>query len=311
MTIVITNCTNRKRGVAHPSLNQSNISPGSLEFVLDQWVDSLKNDHDLKLASDIYCGRGFREAEATSRILNCPLYIVSAGLGIINSNSSVPIYNLTASTKQEGSVLRKIQDGSTAIQWWSNISGASPFGTSLQRVMSDHPDDLILIALPATYFELIKDDLLRCPYIQQPRLRFFGKNLDSILPNSLKRNWMPYDDRLDGIGVGHSGTQSDFAQRAMRHFALTVLDQCREGSANTHSDLVIDSISPIGRRPIPKRDRLNDLEIGKAVSANWIKGKGQSSLLLRIIRDDLNIACEQKRFTRILNSVKQKIGGAI
>jgi hypothetical protein len=121
---------------------------------------------------------------------------------------------------------------------------------------------------------------------------------------------MPYDDRLDGAGPGFSGTQSDFAQRALRHFVLKILSQCEYGDANTHRVMALDSLSSIVRKEIPKRQRLTDTEIGTAIRENWARGKGQSSLLLRIIRQDLNIACEQSRFRDIYHSIRKSIGDA-
>jgi hypothetical protein len=310
MTIVLTNCTSRKKGVANPTLNQDNLVPGSIESVANQWLALLGNAPAINLAHDIYCGRGFREAEATSRTLNCPLYVVSAGLGVIKSDLSVPVYNLTVTSEKNDSVLNKVCGDSSPRMWWSRISKMNPFGSSLNQILTDHDDDLILIALPRTYLELVKDDLLQCPLNQQLRLRFFGKNLDTILPSFLTENWMPYDDRLDGAGPGFSGTQSDFAQRALRHFVLKILSQCEYGDANTHRVMALDSLSSIVRKEIPKRQRLTDTEIGTAIRENWARGKGQSSLLLRIIRQDLNIACEQSRFRDIYHSIRKSIGDA-
>lgn len=310
MAIILTNCTNRKRGVIVPSLDQDNLSSGSIESVASQWLALLRSAHAINPARDIYCGRSFREAEAASRALSCPLYVVSAGLGVVNSDLSVPVYNLTAIPNQSNSVLNKICGDISPQTWWSIISRANPFGSPLIQVLNNHSDGLILIALPRTYLELIRNEILQCTMSQQSRLRFFGKNLNVVLPSSLTKNWMPYDDRLDGVGFGHSGTQSDFAQRALRHFVLRILSPCADGDRNMHSSMVLKSLSSIVRPPPPKRQRLSDLEIGKAILDNWNLGKGQSSLLLHIIRHNLNIACEQSRFREIYRSVIKSRGDA-
>ena len=123
---------------------------------------------------------------------------------------------------------------------------------------------------------------------------------------------MPYDDRLDCIGSGFSGTQSDFAQRALRHFVTELLskDADGDGDVHTHRTMVLDSLSTIGRREMPKRKRLSDDEIYNAIRDNWAEGRGQSSALLRIIRHKLGIACEQSRFRTIYHSVKKIMEGA-
>lgn len=308
MTIVITSCTNRKKGLVHPGLNQSELRPGSIDSVANQWIRKLKKANVRVPAREVYCGRGFREAEATSQYLSCPLFVVSAGLGIINSDIAAPIYDLSVSSSSGDSVLTKISGKISPRVWWSHISSNNPFGTSLNTLLSNHPDGLILIALSRTYLDLVQEELAQCPPSQQSRLRFFGKILPSTLPSHLINNWMPYDDRLDGIGREFGGTQADFAQRALRHFASKVLGKSGGADIKKHRAMVLKALSHVTPRERPNRQRLTDPQISKTIRKNWKKGKGQSNLLLRIIRDDLNIACEQKRFTKIYYSVKAELG---
>lgn len=308
MAIILTNCTNRKKGFVDPGLVSDDLDSGPIEAVAKQWITNLKNASAKNLAHETYCGRGFREAEASAISLNCPLYIVSAGLGIVNSKQLIPVYNLTVSPQTINSIGNKFSDHSSPNAWWSRISKENPFGSSLFDTLEHHPDGIILIALSRPYIELLQDELQNCPAHQQHRLRFFGKKLNSALPAFLYGNWMPYDDRLDCAGPGYSGTQSDFAQRALRHFVTEVLNKQPDRDANMHRSMVLESLSPLDRREIPKRQRLNDQDISNAIQSNWESGKGQSSALLRIIRRDLGVACEQSRFREIYRTVKNKIG---
>lgn len=308
MTIILTNCTNRKKGLAAQSLTSDCLEPGSLDIVAKQWIDRLKNAPVENLARKIYCGRSFREAEASATSLNCSLFIVSAGLGIVNSEQLIPTYNLTVSTGTPNSIYNKFSDNASANTWWSHIIKANPFGCSFLNTLEQHPDDIILIALSRPYIELLKDELLDCSIHQQNRLRFFGKKLDSVLPPSLHRNWMPYDDRLNCVEPGYSGTQTDFAQRALRHFVTNIF--CDQKNGDTHRLMVLDSLSPLVSRKIIKRRRLTDQEISTTIQNNWALGKGQSTKLLRIIRHDLGIACEQSRFRDIYHTVKKLLRGA-
>ena len=52
-------------------------------------------------------------------------------------------------------------------------------------------------------------------------------------------------------------------------------------------------------------------EIANTISNHWESGKGQSSMLLRLIRHDLGIACEQSRFRKIYHSVKNTSSTAL
>jgi hypothetical protein len=308
MTIVITNCTNRKIGTVLPGLTTDYLAHGSIDYVARQWLVKLKSATAKKPAREIYCGRSFREAEASAFTLKCPLYVVSAGLGIINADHSVPIYNLTIAPGTNDSILNKVRGNTSAKAWWSKIARHNPFGSSLISILEDHPDDLILLALSRSYIDLLQDELLNCSLDQQSRMRFFGKQLDSILPNSLSENWMPYDDRLDSAGPGYSGTQSDFSQRALRHFVTKVLNRHEDGDLFTHRTMVLGSLSTLVKRETPKRRRLSDDEIGKVIRDNWGRGKGRTTTLLRIVRRELDIACEQSRFKNIYHSIKGLMG---
>ena len=57
-------------------------------------------------------------------------------------------------------------------------------------------------------------------------------------------------------------------------------------------------------RAQPSRKRLSDDEILKVIDAHWDKAKGQSGLMLRVLRDDLNLACEQGRFKHLFHAAK-------
>lgn len=308
MAIVLTNCTNRKKGIIAPELTTNSLNSGSIEFVAEQWLDRLKNASPTNSVRETYCGRSFREAEASATSLNCPLYVVSAGLGIVNSEQSIPVYNLTVSSRIVNSICNKISSYTSTSEWWSKIVSENPFGSSLADTLALYPEDLILVALSRPYIELLYDELLECSISQQHRLRFFGKKLNFVLPTSLDGNWMPYDDRLDCAGPGYSGTQTDFAQRSLRHFVTEVLNKNQDGDTFTHRLMVQESLSYLSRRKIPKRQRLSDEEIGIAIQNYWEYGKGQSSALLRILRRDLGIACEQSRFRDIYHTVRNTMG---
>lgn len=309
MTIILTNCTNRKKGLVMPELTSDSLDSGPLNVVAKQWIDRLKSAQAENLAKNLaretYCGRSFREAESSASSLDCPLYVVSAGLGIVNAEKFIPVYSLTVSSETTNSISKKISENISTNAWWSKIIKGNPFGSSLADTIKSHPDGLILIALSRPYIELLWDELKNCPPHQHHRFRFFGKKLNSALPASLSKNWMPYDDRLDYAGPGYSGTQTDFAQRSLRHFVIEILNKHQDGGdAHMHYSMVQKLLSPLDRREIPKRQRVSDEEIVAAIRDNWECGKGQSSTLLRIIRRNLGIACEQSRFRDIYHTVK-------
>jgi len=54
-----------------------------------------------------------------------------------------------------------------------------------------------------------------------------------------------------------------------------------------------------------ERAKASDEEISLILQRNWAQCAGQSSKLLRLLRDVELTACEQKRFSRIFHSVNK------
>ncbi len=311
MSLVITNCTNRKRMGSEIGLSADALDCGEAKQVVAQWLARLKDARATTMAKDLYCGRSFREAEASAHELKASFYVVSAGLAIVNARDIVPHYDLTVASSPSNNVLRKISGNLPPQAWWSAISNGSPFGSSLATTLARHPGEQVLIALSRPYVELLYDELVELPTTDIKRIHFFGKSLERALPAKLVRNWMPYDDRLDVAGFGYNGTQTDFAQRALRHFVVEMLPSFESNDLDVHRANVLSVLDPLVQRKIPTRTRLDDEAIGLAIRANWSHGKGQSSELLRILRRELGIACEQSRFKSIYHSVRKTIGAPL
>lgn len=280
-----------------------------MDVVAKKWLSRLEKASEQVSARDTYCGRGFRDAEGSAEILQCPLYVVSAGLGIVRSDKLIPSYNLTVGPGSINSVRNKVSGSFSPSEWWTKVVTKNPFGLSLKTILARHPDGLILLALSRPYIELLQDELEACTKRQRQRFRFFGKGSNPGLTTTFDNNWMPYDDRLDSIGPGYSGTQTDFAQRALHHFVVEILRTSPNGTPDNHHSLVLKTLSNFRKREFPNRNRLGDEEISKIIRKHWKQGKGHSSALLRIIRRELNIACEQGRFRILYHAVKKTIKG--
>jgi hypothetical protein len=305
MTIILTNCTSRKKGLVSTDLTADNLEINTIDNVAQQWINRLINSQPINTAKQTYCGRSFKEAVTSSSTLNCPLYIVSAGLAIIRSEQPIPIYNLTVSLGTSNTIQTKITNFDHTKNWWKVITYQNPFGKNLLDTLNCHPNELILIALSNPYVELMYEELLEIPDYLIPNIRFFGKKLDLKLPKYLAINWMPYDDRLDSVGIKYRGTQTDFAQRALSHFVTEVLlKNNSEDSIQDHRTKVDNCLQTLQKRETPKRKQISDQEVSNVIQLNWEYGKGQSSTLLRIIRSELGLACAQSRFLKIYHTIK-------
>ncbi len=107
---------------------------------------------------------------------------------------------------------------------------------------------------------------------------------------------MPYDERLESI-QGFAGTQADFAQRALRHFVEVL--QATSMPLDEARGAVSASLARRRRRPRSVGQRMTDDEIRQVLTAQWVRHSGRSTKLLRYLRDEARISCEQKRFCRL------------
>jgi hypothetical protein len=304
MAIVLTSCTNRKRIRAPRALTASAIRPAPLDDVVKEWGSRLDVAMLAGPASDLYCGRAFRQAEAAAHHLRAPLLVVSAGLGLVPAAKRVPSYSLTVIPGTADNILARISGRATPSEWWTALKSSSGFGVSLAQSAQSSPGP-ILVALSGAYLAMIAADLLAMASSARGRLRLFSLSSASTVPAGLRNYLMPYDARFDGAGSPMPGTRGDFAQRALAHFAETILPDDLKGSLESHIGAIEKALSSL--RP-PKhilRAKASDDEIIGLIHCHWAKVDGKSGRMLRYLRDDLKIACEQSRFRDLFIAAKK------
>jgi hypothetical protein len=111
---------------------------------------------------------------------------------------------------------------------------------------------------------------------------------------------MPDESRFSGPDSPLPGTLSDFAQRAMRHFVQAVLPRAPAGGdATSHQVAVEQSLIGLRSQADIRRNRVPDGEIIELIARHWTRADGKSARMLRLLRDQLGLACEQGRFARL------------
>lgn len=299
MHIILTACTQRKRFVPRQLLNARSLSAGPLGDVAGEWKDRLSQVEPVATATDLYCGRSFVEARKAAKSSNGELYVVSAGLGLLRNDDIVPAYNLTVSKGSPDCVLEKIEDHKKAPDWWIAIAAAQAPLEVLERTKG-----LIIIALPSPYLRMIYPALAGVSESTSERIRIVGAQDVPEANARLLRQILPYDDRLDGPQSPLRGTRSDFPSRAARHFVEAILESSPLGDVDDHAELVKTTLAQWERPYMKTGIRVSDVEIKSIIRENWDRTGGKSTKLLRSLRDELNIACEQKRFARLATEVR-------
>ena len=196
-----------------------------------------------------------------ARAIGAEFHVISAGLGVINAERIIPSYSLTVARGDPDDILSHIDGRRSSANWWEFVCHNSPYGrttASLVRQRS-RKTDLVLMALPTSYFEMLTEDLLELSDASLCRIRIFTGRAPEGLHERLRPLRMPYDNRLDGPGSPLRGTASDFAARAMHHFANVVLKSRPTESLEAHRKAVLRGLghwSPPNRPD--RRQRTDD-----------------------------------------------------
>lgn len=303
MTVVITTCTNRKRKPVPDGLHVSSLPKAAASDLAIAWCARLADGMPRFAAEDVYGGRGFQEAVTVSELLDARLLIVSAGVGLVDASTKIPPYACTILTDAADSVGDRALGEMPSADWWRRLVANSPFSKSMKSIAASSTG-LICAALSNSYIEMIASDLIALPEAEQQRLRIFTRAPIERIAQALREYVMPYDDRLDGPDSPIRGTRSDFSGRALHHFAEHILGKDDERSAAKHAVAVTTAIS--SWRPSTRHDRVrhDDAALKAMIVEHWAAAGGSSSRLLRLFRDELNIACEQGRFASLVRDVR-------
>jgi hypothetical protein len=290
---IIVPCASRKREAIDAQLKASALPRASQGKVIREWLSRLSAATPRGQAGQLYGGRGFALAAEAESSLRVPAFVISAGLGLVDSQTVVPSYSLTVSSGSDDWIGARSTTPLDRAAWWQCVK-AGPFSSDWEQVLAR--PGRILVALSRPYAEMVGSDLAAFAEADRQRLRIFGQSLAAVLPPALHDQIMPYDARLEAL---LPGTRTDFAQRALLHFVRM----------NSRGDFVGDAAAV--RRALAglqaperiNRPRAGNDQIVAAIRRHLARTEGVQAIL-RLLRDQDRIACEQKRFTRLYHLAK-------
>lgn len=302
-TVIITNCTNRKRLGGHSPLELCTSQTHSLTAMAATWIQQVKARTSTRPAESLYTGRSVQDAKWVAQKLDAKLMFASTGLGLIGGEHPCPPYNLTVAAEPHSIRPWLARMGLAPSDWWDAVNNhwqrPNPIATLAKRTDIKR----ILIALSANYIDLVVNDLEQIAFDDRSKLRFFTSRPGiERLPKQFRSLAMPYDDRLESSRF--AGTRADFPQRAMRHFVE--LTNASTNPVGTDYQAVSAAMSALPLVGTIKRRRASDEELKTLMIEAWDAQKGSSSRLLRYLRDDALVACEQSRFRGLWLELKSR-----
>jgi hypothetical protein len=306
VTLLISACSKSKRA-ASSGASAAGLGRGSAVEVAREWFASLSGADGLMPAGERYKGRGHRHALVAATRRGAQLLIMSAGLGFVRPSDPIPAYHLTTKANEEDSILPRLEQPAGVGDWWTALEEHSPFSRRLEGEWDG--SGLILVALPVEYLELLSASLEHLPTSAWDKLRVISGAAIDAIPGELRPYWLPYDARLNGPDSEDRGTGSDFLGRAAGHF-LALIENATDATIGEHQAMVEGALKSM--RPAERRQgrSLPDEAIADIIRFEVVSAGRGSARLLRKFRDELGIACEQKRFRRLYTSVITEVAPA-
>jgi hypothetical protein len=207
---------------------------------------------------------------------------------------------MTTVGSTDENVLKKCPTGAMASDWWSTAFSTGKLADLIGKATSR-----VLLALPSVYLEMIKEELLSISCKDMRKIRILTGASERLRDTPLGDSVLPYDSRLDGPDSPIPGTKSDFASRALRHF-VGLAGQTSENSLAGDRKIVANALMGMRTPALPKRVRISDSEIRQALIAQWRHVQGNRNKLLRHLRDELLVSCEQSRFSRLARQLEEE-----
>ena len=296
---IVTNCSSVKRRKDTPLV--PSLSCRTLEQLARAWVEKLNKAKTLEPVIDTYGGRTFKEAILASKLVNGELRVISAGLGLVETNQKIPNYNLTISTG-EGSIAKWLKDkGLTSKDWWMTLNNHLNKTNSLNDLVRKSSG--VIFALPSSYIKLIQAELDSLSLADRKKIYIITSEAgQKILDKQLRERCLPYDERLNGA-INFQGTRNDFPQRALKHFVEQV--DFKNIPFTESKAKVSVFLSNLKKPNLPVREKATNKEIQRLIKINWKKFNGKRDPLHRFLRDEVLVSCEQKRFGVLWNEVRE------
>ena len=303
---MVVTCTARKKAVVPAVLKMSRIRGTSLPVRFHHWSRNLERYAGIRTkALDLYCGNAWsvvrRIAASEEMGARVRLWIVSAGLGLVTPQRSVPPYSATFSRRERDSVLRD-GDQESLQAWWELLvawrrSERSAVG-SIADIARRHPHEPLVAALSSDYFAALREDLLEARGLLHNPSSLVIISAGANKGGELAQSFLPCDSRLEHeFGRGRMALNARVLEAFLNQHLVEgrTIRRVRE-----HYGKMLDAL-PASNYPLRKRS--SDDQVRRFIRARLAEDpRCTHTRLLRAYRDK-GLACEQSRFRGLFREV--------
>lgn len=299
---LITNCTNLKKTHIKGKVSlESLVKKKPHNTIVNDWYKRLLGAEQKLPATEVYAGDHWKVATS---IINkeIDLWVLSAGYGLIHSSSNIASYDATFSSESDNSIKKT---GLSNIEWWNKlhqIRDSDNFKCqSLQSLVSINTDDVFVIAASPDYLKVIQDELKTLISDKKLTLKNLfiissKHNINNLLTpyflessadfcSTLKGGRVSLNIRLAKYLLGQSNNKFNPDELRKKYQLL-----------KTSSEKVL----------VKKRQKLSDDEVNSFIKSEIKNHQGaniSATVFLKKLRSK-GLACEQKRFSKLLKQIK-------
>lgn len=299
---LITNCTNLKKSNIKGKIQLKNlIENNSAQTIVNSWCEKLEKAEQKAPANEVYAGDHWKVAKSIIKP-SLELWVLSAGYGLIHSSSQIGSYDATFSSGSENSINKT---GLTNREWWKTLHQRRNSDAlkcqSLRSLVSTNADDVFFIAASPDYLRVIQDELKQL--VLEKKLS--NKNFFIVSSkHNVDENLTPFfleskADFCSTIKGGRVSLNIRLAKYLLGESEVHIFDS--KSIIDKYNNLEKNSIKLL----VKNRKKLSDEEVVSFIE-NELKiyqgAKVSASMLLKNLRNK-NLACEQKRFTRLLKDL--------
>lgn len=299
--LIIASCSSRKRIKPVPGLDVNAPKAFDFKAFASNWAATVREAKTTSTPNDIYSGVGFIAIKNAAKYLNADVKFLSAGMSLVDSDQSIPSYNLTINDNGP-TPFAKVEVPGNSNDWWNALNSAYGYQEPLYNAIKEHAG-FVYIALPALYLEMVKPELIKIANEFSNKTRIISSTKIK-LENSLARIAIRYDQRLNKLENGPSGANASFSQRALLHFARLIKDNNAESLSVTEQQSLVDtSFLDMHEYQMIKRKKVSEEELVIRVQKALHKQLIPRNKLLENLRHIEGIACEQSRLYRVYDQV--------
>ncbi len=303
---IFSTCTLQKRGKVDESLHLGNFADLDAREASKRWLQRLDLGGGAGIpARGLYLGSHWKEsleAERTARDLdlNPTLWILSAGYGLLAADETVVPYSASFAPGEDSIQNLKWRDSLAANHrprnWWNWINQRVE-GEGLSRFHEEKEGATYLFILSQEYYAALEHELLE--------LIGAGKNVILVSAGLYRQrnkaaplvrpHILPFSDRFKQVDPYLNKTNVTLNARLGKWLIENYAEILAEG-VDTLTPLlqtVADSVPDPDRKPV---NRMTDDEVLMFITKHFGPAHDSATKLLRKLRDEAGLSCEQKRF---------------